>query len=409
MGHFVAETNMKSFVHERPVQSAPDERRLRQAGAWLILYLLLQAELGLAWDRQWHDLVGRDQFWIPPHIMMYSGVGGAGIVALVLILIDSFRYWRGKAGVDDSSTVNIFWLFHAPLGFIMLGFGTFIDLLAAPFDNYWHQLYGIDVTLWSPFHLMGTIGGVLAGLGAAYIFASEATIERQVERPSFRLLGLSGPEWGLLILLSAFIELALPALTAFAPLPIGPLQILTYPLILTIAVCGSLMGAVQTIRRPGIAILIATLLGVEALLTQLFVPWALDYFVPRFGYTFRFSGRVPSFNITLVLLPLIFLLSAILLDGIILWQRRRSKSLQEPLRRVGILGMLMALPVLILPQLIVQILLQRINLSLPPDVVRVLGPDWLDTLVTLPFTLLVGAIMAILGASVGDIWHLSRR
>ncbi len=409
MGHFVAETKVKSSVHERSIQLAPGERRLRQAGAWMILYLLLQAELGLAWDRQWHDLVGRDQFWIPPHIMMYSGVGGAGIVALVLILIDSLRYWRGKVGVDDSSTVSIFWLFHAPLGFVMLGFGTLIDLLAAPFDNYWHQLYGIDVTLWSPFHLMGTIGGILAGLGAAYIFASEATIERQVERPSFRLLGLSGPEWGLLILLSAFIELALPALTAFVPLPLGPLQILTYPLILTIAVCGSLMGAVQTIRRPGIAILIITLLGVETLLTQLFVPWALDYAVPRFGYTFRFSGRVPSFNIALVLLPLIFLLSAILLDGVVLWQRRRSKSSQIPLPGAGILGMLMALPVLILPPLMIQILLQGVNLSLPPDVVRVLGPDWLDTLVTLPFTLLVGAIIAALGASAGDIWHLSRQ
>jgi hypothetical protein len=410
MGHFVAEANVKSFVHEEgSVQSAPSERRLRQVGGWIILYLLLQAELGLAWDRQWHDLVGRDQFWIPPHIMMYSGVGGAGIVALVLILVDSLRYSRGKAGVDDSSTASIFWLFHAPLGFIMLGFGTFIDLLAAPFDNYWHQLYGIDVTLWSPFHLMGTIGGVLAGLGAVYIFASEATIERRVERPSFRLLGLSGPEWGLLILLSAFIELTLPALTAFIPLPLGPLQILTYPLILTIAVCGSLLGAVQTIRRPGIAILIITLLCVEALLTQLFIPWGLDYVVPRFGYTFRFSGRVPSFNIALALLPLVFLLSAILLDGVALWQRHRDGSSEKPLRGVGILGMLMALPVLILPPLMIQILLQGVNLSLHPDVVRVLGPGWSDTLTTLPFTLLVGAIMAILGAAVGDIWHLSRR
>ena len=71
--------------------------------------------------------------------------------------------------------------------------------------------------------------------------------------------------------------------------------------------------------------------------------------------------------------------------------------------------MLMALPVLILPPLMIQILLQGVNLSLPPDVVRVLGPDWLDTLVTLPFTLLVGAIIAALGASAGDIWHLSRQ
>src|SRR6266487_3264265 len=183
------------------------ERRLRRIGAWLMLILALQAELGLAWDRNWHDLVGRNEFFTPPHIMLYSGIAVSGLIALFVVLIDTYRYYKKTPGVDDNSTVRILRFFHAPLGYVILGFGALIDLLAAPFDNYWHILYGIDVTLWSPFHLMGTVGGILAGLGAAYIFASEATIERQVERPSFHLLGLSGPEWGLLILLSAFIEL----------------------------------------------------------------------------------------------------------------------------------------------------------------------------------------------------------
>ncbi len=35
------------------------ERRLRQIAAWFALYFLIQAELGLAWDREWHDLIGR--------------------------------------------------------------------------------------------------------------------------------------------------------------------------------------------------------------------------------------------------------------------------------------------------------------------------------------------------------------
>src|SRR5213593_2724860 len=89
------------------VQPDLSERRLRQVSAWLMLYLLLQAELGLAWDRQWHDLVGRDQFWIPPHIMMYTGIAGAGLIALCVVLVDTLRYYQKKAGVNDSSTVNI--------------------------------------------------------------------------------------------------------------------------------------------------------------------------------------------------------------------------------------------------------------------------------------------------------------
>ncbi len=135
---------------QTPITKSPDlaERRLRCVGAWILLYLSLQAELGLAWDRNWHDLVGRDQFFTPPHIMLYSGVGGAGLVALVVVLVDTLRYYHKKPGVDDNSTVKTLGFFHAPLGYILLGFGALTDLLAAPLDNYWHLLYGIDVTLW---------------------------------------------------------------------------------------------------------------------------------------------------------------------------------------------------------------------------------------------------------------------
>ncbi len=415
MRQSVADTSPQSSVPAKRAPLSASERRLRQAGAWVLLYLLLQAETGLAWDRNWHDLVGRDRFWIPPHIMMYSGLGGVGVVALILILVDSFRYQRGKSGVDDSSTANVFWLFHAPLGYIMVGFGAFVDLLAAPFDNYWHQLYGIDVTLWSPFHLMGTFGGVLAGLGAVYIFASEASNERQAEPPGRRLLGFNGPEWGLMILLASFIELALPSLTAFTLLPVGPVQILLYPLVLIAALCYSLCGGVQTMRRPAVASITIAILWIESYLTQLFVPWALDYTVPRFGMNFRFAGRMPHFNLVLVLLPLIFLLVALPVDGFFVWQRHRSAVSANSHWKVAVLGMLMALPILVLPQLVVQGLLQAVHTSaiaadlVPPDVIRVLGPDWRDSLVTLPLALLVGALVAILGTSLGDIWHQSRR
>src|SRR5713101_3049617 len=93
------------------------ERRLRRLGAWFLLYLALQAELGLAWDRNWHDLIGRDQFWTLPHIMLYAGVGGAGITALSIIMADTLRYYLKKPGVDDSSTICILGIFHAPLGY----------------------------------------------------------------------------------------------------------------------------------------------------------------------------------------------------------------------------------------------------------------------------------------------------
>jgi hypothetical protein len=164
------------------------ERRLRRRGALVILYLLFQAEFGLAWDRSWHDYLGRDRFWIPPHIMIYSGMGVTGLVALFMVLIETVRYYQGKPGVDDSSTIRVLRVFVAPMGFVMLGFGTLSDLIAAPLDNYWHSLYGIDVTLWSPFHLMGLTSSIFAGMGLIYVLASEAVIARTSQPVSRRCL-----------------------------------------------------------------------------------------------------------------------------------------------------------------------------------------------------------------------------
>ncbi len=411
MAHPIVHADMNSSsVTHASVRPDRSERRLRQGSAWVMLYFLLQAELGLAWDRQWHDLVGRDQFWIPPHILMYSGLGGAGLVALWMVLADTVRYLRRVPGVDDSSTFGVLGVFHAPLGFIMLGFGALTDLAAAPLDNYWHELYGIDVTLWSPFHIMGTIGGILAGLGAIYAFASEAALERQTEHPSRHFLGLNGPEWGTLILLSAFMELPLPALTAFSPIAFGSLNLLTYPLILACAGGFALIAAVRFTGKPGTATLTALLLWLEAVITQSFVPWTLLYTVPRFGLTFRFTGREPAFNVTLALLPLLFLTGASLIDGVALWQRQHRKTLSSGLRGAWSLGILIALPAAVLPSWIVLVLMHLPPVfSLPPDVLKVLAPHWLDTLLTFPLTLIIGTITAMVGASLGDIWHWNRR
>src|SRR5579871_2616291 len=160
-------------------QADRGERRLRRIGAWLALFFLIQGELGAVWDREWHAYVGRDQFWTPPHTLIYSCVAGAGLIALAMVFVETFRYRRHVPGVDDSSTMPIFGFFHAPLGFTVLGFGALIALIAAPLDNYWHELYGIDIALWAPFHMMGVTGGLIGIMGMIYVFASEAAVERK--------------------------------------------------------------------------------------------------------------------------------------------------------------------------------------------------------------------------------------
>src|SRR5205085_9450766 len=130
MAQSIARTSEKITGAQVPKPADLTERRIRRISSWILLYLLLQTELGLAWDREWHTIVGRDQFLTPPHILMYIGIGGAGLVALILVLTSTVRYWRKAPGVDDSSTVGIFRLFHAPLGIVITGFGALISFIA---------------------------------------------------------------------------------------------------------------------------------------------------------------------------------------------------------------------------------------------------------------------------------------
>ena len=387
------------------------ERRLRRVGAWFLLYLALQAELGLAWDRNWHDLIGRDQFWTLPHIMLYAGIGGAGLVALIVVTADTLRYHLKKPGVDDTSTIRVF-IFHAPLGYVLLGFGALIDLLAAPFDNYWHQLYGIDVTLWSPFHIMGTLGSIIVGIGILYVFASEVVIERQATQaghPPRRFLGCSALEWGTLAVLAAYMNLTIPALTAFVAIPIGPLLLFTYPFVLILAGGFSLVSAIQLTRKPGSATITVLLLCIETLYTQAFVPLAISSSVAWLGISYRFVDRRPSFNLTLALIPLLFLISAVLIDWLTYRYRQRHKATLDILPGRWLLAIVIAFPAVVIPPLLVMIVSIISAFSPLPAGMFTLQAQWLDMLVVLPVTLLMAIAMIECGKVFGDIWYLNRR
>lgn len=46
-------------------------------------------------------------------------------------------------------------------------------ILAAPIDDLWHRLFGLDVTLWSPPHLLGLLGSQVNSAGCL-LLAAEA-------------------------------------------------------------------------------------------------------------------------------------------------------------------------------------------------------------------------------------------
>jgi hypothetical protein len=386
------------------------ERRLRRTAAWAMLLFLLQGELGAVWDREWHFYVGRDQFWTPPHTLIYLSVAGAGLLALTVVLADTVRYFKGTPGVDDTSTVRVFKVFHAPLGFIIAGFGALQTLASAPLDNYWHNLYGIDVALWAPFHMMGVTGGVIGNLGMGYVFASEAAIEREVGYPFARFLGLSWLEWGALLILTGLINFTLIGFLQFPIATFGLLQIPTYPI--PIAACSTLVliGAVRLIYRPGAATLTVFLLSLHTISEGLFVPWAIRTSVIQQGLSYRVPGVIPYFNMTDALLPLIFFVSALIVDGVALWRLRHGYNLGGSMRGSWLLG-----AIITLPQLLIAPCLLLGSLDLPRVFLEQKGVDILQEMkllaifIAVPIILVFGAVGGLAGANIGDVWRWSKR
>ncbi len=82
-------------------------------------------------DGFWHVSIGRDSVFIPPHLILYSG--------LVFLFIFLYK--------TKGSVPKITWLLAA------------LVVIAGPFDDWWHNNFGVEainniLIVWSPPHLM---------------------------------------------------------------------------------------------------------------------------------------------------------------------------------------------------------------------------------------------------------------
>src|SRR5712692_3187009 len=133
---------------------------------------------GTSWDIQWHSYIGRDRTLIPPHLMMLSGVALSGISGLLSVLIES--WWVRRNKIIAQYSVGFAEIFSAPLGAYLVGFTALTAAVAFPLDAYWHALYGIDVAIWAPFHVMFVASMGMVALGAAYMLISAAHLAARI-------------------------------------------------------------------------------------------------------------------------------------------------------------------------------------------------------------------------------------
>jgi len=151
---------------------------------WALLAGKLLGAWGLTWDIQWHLLIGRDTFWIPPHLMMYSGVTAGFLVAVVVLAQDTLDTRRGARRRGLVTMLGL----TSTRGIHLAAWGVALLLLAAPIDDLWHRLFGLDVTLWSPPHLLGLLGSAVNTIGTLLI-AIEAYASGSRARVAALVLG----------------------------------------------------------------------------------------------------------------------------------------------------------------------------------------------------------------------------
>ena len=133
----------------RPVDAVAHEK-LRLRLLFSVAIFKLFNFIGGAWDIQWHVEIGRDSLFIPPHlVVMIAFISG---VALVVAMI-AYETGLARAGQVQPHTIRL-GPFQASKAVFAIFFGYSFALLSALFDELWHEIFGLDVTLWSPPHLM---------------------------------------------------------------------------------------------------------------------------------------------------------------------------------------------------------------------------------------------------------------
>ncbi len=148
--------------------------------------------LSVYWDAWWHEVYGRDSFWIPPHLGIYAGL----FISLGGFLL-LYKLQRGKIS-------RALWVYVAGVA----------ALVASGYaDEQWHRIYGVEkvgtlATIWSPTHVAALLSGIVAALGIISYLSV-------VSRTDARLGWLLAAEFGVLVSIVTLLLLPLGPETPF--------------------------------------------------------------------------------------------------------------------------------------------------------------------------------------------------
>ena len=144
--------------------------RLRLKALFAVAILKLFNFIGGAWDIQWHVEIGRDNLWIPPHLVVLFAFASG--LALTLAWI-AYETYLARSGQPQPHSLRLGPL-HAPGATFGICLGYLLALLSGGLDELWHEIYGIDATLWSPPHLSIMLGTMVVDFSLMLGIAASA-------------------------------------------------------------------------------------------------------------------------------------------------------------------------------------------------------------------------------------------
>ncbi|OBB56037.1 hypothetical protein A5757_03105 [Mycobacterium sp. 852013-51886_SCH5428379] len=260
---------------------------------------------GLTWDIDWHLDVGPDSFFTLPHLLIYSGGAIAGVTSLVMVLRATAAQ---RSGRDLDPTVGgrafkVLGVFAAPIGYLVAGLAAAAFLLYGLWDEWWHGLYGFDVTVASPPHQGWLTSICVTMIGTAIVFA--AAREHRWGR------------WGFMVALAAFGQYAsiqsgaLADINLSATIDWATLTWLAIPLVCV------LLGS-QVVPRGG-ALGTGLLTLVLNLATWSFAGWAVGWYADLQHLELR-DFVESGFPIDMVLIPAIVCVFGVVVELLLRWR-----------------------------------------------------------------------------------------
>ena len=300
-------------VHTPSRRSETTLKRVRFGAEAGFLAGVLLSFLGFCWDIQWHTDVGPDTFFTAPHLVLYGGVAIAGLTSLAMVLLTTVYARRGVAAALAGSTPILGGVFHGPLGYITGGFGALFFLLFGLMDQWWHTLYGFDVTLVSPPHvglilsIMVTMAGCLMALAWHVRTAGAASPQR--------LLAAAGTAFAAAVLV-AFI---MPTLADLLPWVL--FGSISWPNIVVAALYpAAILMVISIVRLPWAGTLFGVLFTALDLLVTAVVPGITRDYAASIGLFLR--DTTSGVAIVPGLLPTYVLVAGIAIDLLLAAGRR---------------------------------------------------------------------------------------